>query len=192
MMSATPTKDALELFKEKNKEILRLDIRFHRHPLPVPKIIVKRTFLKYLVLLKKINEFLKENHPVFVFAPTIESCELLYHFLSLFFLKGNYVHSKKNDRSKTIELFREGKYKYLVTTSVLERGVTVKDLQVIIFNSDHGVYDKGTLIQISGRVGRKIDAPDGEVIFIASKKTKEMEEACENIVESNKALQNML
>lgn len=192
MMSATPTKDALDLFKGENKSILRLDIRFHRHPLPVPEFVIDRTYIRYIKLIKMMVKLLKENHPIFVFAPTIERCETLYYFLAIFFKGGNYVHSKRKERNKLINSFREGKLKYLVTTSVLERGVTLKDLQVIIVDSDHGVYDKGTLIQIAGRAGRKKDAPDGKVIFIAGKKTKEMEEARENIIESNKALQNML
>ena len=46
----------------------------------------------------------------------------------------------------------------LRSTSVLERGVTIKNLQVIVFNAEHELYDEKSLIQISGRVGRKIDA----------------------------------
>ena len=78
-----------------------------------------------------------------------------------------------------------GELSYLITTSILERGVTVKDLQVIVYHADHELYDEGTLIQISGRVGRKIDAYDGEVIFIASRKTKKMENAIRKIENAN-------
>ena len=63
--------------------------------------------------------------------------------------------------------------------------MTVKDLQVIVYHADHELYDEGTLIQISGRVGRKIDAYDGEVIFIASRKTKKMENAIRKIENAN-------
>ena len=89
---------------------------------------------------------------------------------------------------KIIDRFRKGKYKFLVTTSVLERGVTVKNLQVIVFDADNKVYDSGTLVQIAGRVGRKKDAPEGEVLFLAKTKTKDMEEAIKNIEKSNKTL----
>ena len=87
--------------------------------------------------------------------------------------------------------FRQNAYKYLVTTSVLERGVTVRNLQVIIYKSDSFVYDSGTLVQISGRVGRKKDAPTGEVIFLANKITKEMRDAIDEIRDKNKSLQDM-
>ena len=81
---------------------------------------------------------------------------------------------------------------YLVTTAVLERGVTIKDVQVIIFYADHAIYDSASLIQIAGRVGRKKDAPEGEVIFLAKENTKHIERAIREIKSANKALQNML
>ena len=192
MMSATPSDDVVQLFKQDKKDILYLDIRFHRHPLPVPFFAINRSVTRYFKLLSYLKNYLKAGKQVFVFAPTIEKCEKLYLFVSLFCKGGNYVHSKRRNRSGIINLFRSKKYKYLVTTSVLERGVTVKDLQAIIFDSDHKIYDKGTLIQIAGRVGRKKDAPEGEVIFIARRKTIAMEEARNSIIKSNKALQNML
>ena len=192
MMSATPSKEVIEHFKKPNKSMLRLDTRFHRHPLPIPKLIIKRKFAAYFELFRYINLFIKQNKPIFIFAPTIEECENLFKIISLMFKGGNCVHSKREFRSEIINAFRKGRYRFLVATSVLERGVTVKNLQVIVFKSDHRVYDEGTLVQIAGRVGRKIDAPEGEVIFIGTRKTKAMELARENIINSNKALQNLL
>ena len=87
-----------------------------------------------------------------------------------------------------IDDFRKGAYSILVTTAVLERGVTIKNLQVIIFNADHVLYTSQALIQISGRVGRKKDCPTGEVVFIASKKTKEMEVCISEIKTANESL----
>ena len=188
MMSATPSQDVIDHFSQEGKDILSLEIRFHRHPLPVPKLIIKNKSLCYMFLIRTLKIFFKENKPVFVFAPTIEKCESLYRFINLFYLKGNYVHSKRENRNQIIERFKEGKYRYLVTTSVLERGVTVKDLQVIVFQSDNRVYDSGTLVQIAGRVGRKKDAPEGLVYFVSEKKTNEMIEAVKNIEKSNKSL----
>ena len=191
MMSATPTKEALELFSGKDKEILKLDIRFHHHPLPLPKVYINCTIINYFYLIRNIKRMLNANKPLFVFTPTIKECEMLYYFLNLFFKNGYYVHSQKISRNKIIQEFRSGFYKYLVTTSVLERGVTVKDLQVIVWHADRSVYDSGTLVQIAGRVGRKIDAPVGEVIYFASKETKEIRNARRSIFRSNKTLQNM-
>ena len=190
MMSATPSKEVISHFNGENKDILRLEIRFHRHPLPVPKIIKRNKLLQYLYLIRKIKEFRKHNKPVFVFAPTIELCEKIYKVLSIFIRGGNYVHSKRNRRSEIIEEFRNKMYSFLVTTSVLERGVTVKDLQVIICQSDNKIYEKGTLIQIAGRVGRKKDAPFGEVIYLCEKVTIDMLDSINEIKKNNEALDN--
>ena len=78
MMSATPSKEIIRHFKEPNKAMLRLDTRFHRHPLPVPKFVINRTFAIYFELFKYINLFIKQDKPIFIFTPTIEECEKLY------------------------------------------------------------------------------------------------------------------
>ena len=188
MMSATPSKEVIAHFKGINKDILKLQTRFHRHPLPIPIIKKNNVLLQYLFLVKKVKQYLKENKQVFIFAPTINKCESIYRYLNTFIKGGNYVHSKRDNRAEIINQFRNKMYQYLVTTSVLERGVTVRNLQVIICQSDHKIYEKGTLIQIAGRVGRKADAPTGEVIFLCKKVTSDMLQAIEDIKDSNRSL----
>ncbi len=188
MMSATPSKETMEHFSKEGKDILKLETRFHRHPLPVPKILVSDQLTNFITLIRYMKKYIKLKKPMFIFAPTIEECERTYRLVSIFVKEGNYVHSKRENRKEIIEGFRIGIYKYLITTSVLERGVTVRDLQVIVYKFHSFVYDKGTLIQISGRVGRKIDAPEGEVIFIGEKRTKEAEFAVIEIQSSNASL----
>lgn len=192
MMSATPSDDIISHFQQDGKDILRLETRFHRHPLPVPQIVEGPTVFIFYKLITYLIRYIKENKPVFVFAPTITECESLFHLLSIFIRGGNYVHSKRQNRSEIIDGFRHGLYKFLVTTSVLERGVTVRNLQVIIYKCHNFVYEKGILIQISGRAGRKKEAPEGEVIFLANKKTTAMDEAINTIKGSNLVLQDML
>ena len=111
--------------------------------------------------------------------------------IKIFVKNGTFVHSKCKDRSKKINSFKKGELDYLVTTAVLERGVTFKDLQVIIYDADNELYNSQTLIQIAGRVGRKIDAPEGEVIFLVNKTTSEINEAISTIKSKNRHLQNM-
>ena len=190
MMSATPSKEVIEHFKQDKKDILSLSTRFHRHPLPVPTIIKGSIVKQYLILYKKLREYINENKQVFVFAPTIEICEKVYHIISIFIKGGNYVHSKRDNRKEIIEAFRNKMYHYLVTTSVLERGITVRNLQVIIMQTEHKIYEKGTLIQISGRVGRKLDAPTGDVIYLAKSISPDMYESISDIRRSNEALLN--
>lgn len=192
MMSATPSDSVIEEFNKTGMGTVELFSRFHKHPLPVPSIIIRKSFILYLSLLEELERFLKEEKQVFIFTPTIEMCENTYNFLKIFLKNGSYVHSKKISRPETIKLFKEGKIRYLVTTAVLERGVTIKNLQVIVFHAEHIVYDNYALVQIAGRVGRKVDFPDGEVLYLANRKTNEMILSIEKIKAANKKLEDML
>ena len=192
MMSATPSKDVIEYFSQEKREILELNTRFHRHPLPVPRVVQKIGYIKIPYLVKKVKEYISQNKKVFIFAPTIDRCEFVYKILKIPVKNGTFVHSKCKDRAKKIKDFKEGKYDYMVTTAVLERGVTFKDLQVIIYDADSEIYNPQTLIQISGRVGRKIDAPGGEVIFLVNKETDDIRETIRTIQDKNRHLQDLL
>ena len=192
LMSATPPKEVVSFFSTEGKDILKLQTRFHRHPLPVPLIKKGITLYLFIQLVRNLLRFIKEGKQVFIFTPTIEECESIYYKLSLLFHSGNYVHSKRDNRKEIIDAFRKKTYMYLVTTSVLERGVTVKDLQVIVYKANNSIYTSGVLVQISGRVGRKIDAPIGEVIFLANEINEEIKESIRLIKENNKALQDLL
>ena len=188
LLSATPSKEVIASFSKNEKRILNLNKRFHNHPLPVPRFSIHSGLMRYYHLIQELRRFLAQNKPIFVFSPTIDTCEQTFDVLRLFFKNTDFVHSKCSDRNKRIDKFRKGLNKILVTTAVLERGVTVKDLQVIIFGADHPLYSSAALIQISGRVGRKKDAPTGEVVFIAKRETNEMVEAVREIELANKSL----
>ena len=192
LLSATPSEEFVESFKKEGGDVLELFIRFHRHPLPVPKTIVGNRLKLIYELIKLVRGYMKANKPVFIFTPTIDICENIFNLLHLFIRGGNYVHSKHPNRAEVISAFRKGKYKYLVTTAVLERGVTIKNLQVIIYRADHNIYDQYSLVQIAGRVGRKKDAPKGEVIYLAEHNTIEMDKSIKDIQKANKTLQNLL
>ena len=186
MLSATPSEKTLKEFHKKGSAYLELNTRFHGHPLPVPKVLVRKKFLKHIELYRKTRQFLSRSKQVFIFCPTIEICETTYDYLKYVLPNGDFVHSKREGRSEIIDAFRKKRISYLVTTAVLERGVTIKDVQVIVFNADHPLYDSHVLIQISGRVGRKRDAPEGEVIFICEEKTNHIKTAINEIEAANR------
>lgn len=188
LMSATPSKRIIDEFSKPNHQILKLFHRYHKHPLPVPTMHISYLFFKQLFVIEKLKKYQKENKPVLVFAPTIGECEFLYKIVSFFVKKGDFVHSKRKERNEIIENFRNKKTNYLVTTSVLERGVTLPNLQVIIFHADHELYNESALIQISGRVGRVKDFPKGDVIYVARKKKEPMLNSINTIKEYNTSM----
>ena len=191
LMSATPSEELLEEFNDDKNKMVELFSRFHSYPLPIPEFIKGNSLKLFVKLVDLTTKFIKQNKPVMIFVPTIELASETYEKMSLFIAKGNYVHSKRKSRQEIISKFRKGEYRYLVTTAVLERGVTVKNVQVIVFHADHFIYSHHTLIQIAGRVGRKKDAPEGEVIYLVNKENEEINKSIDEIIRANKNLQNM-
>lgn len=194
LMSATPSEEFINKFSsDKNNKVIKLFVRFHMKSIPVPIIkVVPFELFKIIFLIIKINCYIKENKQVLIFVPTIYLSKKVYFLIKNFAKQGYFVNSLSINRQEIINKFRNKNYMYLVTTAVLERGVTLENLQVIIFQADHEIFNRYSLTQISGRVGRKASYPSGEVIFLCDKKTDEMEKSIFSINEANKVLQEML
>ena len=186
LLSATPSRDDINKIKNDNGIVLSLYERYHKFDLPIPKFIKGNYYSCYIKCLYYLKKFIKENKQVFIFAPTIEIGKKLYSYLSLFVSNGNFVSSKEEERNLIIDKFKNHYYSYLVTTSILERGVTVENLEVIVFNADNYIYDSASLIQISGRVGRKTSSPTGNVIYIGENYNDEIKRSIDEIIKYNK------
>ena len=81
--------------------------------------------------------------------------------------------------------FRTGKIRIFVSTSILERGVTINGVQVIVLYAHHELYDVRTLVQMAGRTGRTAQCPTGRALFLAPKKAEPMRAALDWIKEQN-------
>lgn len=164
-----------------NKKVENLNRRYHKHDLPVPKVIVGSNLINFF----RIVAFVIKNHKntKFIFVPTIKIGKLLSKLLFIF--KPLLFTSLTEDKNRKFELIKQGKQNTVICTTILERGITVKNLQVIVFNANHQLFDYQTLIQIAGRVGRKKDAPHGKVIFLANKYTDNIYRCIEEIVHKN-------
>lgn len=192
LLTATPSRELINEFKKTGKDMMRLAVRFHHHPLPVPKVVTGDDIYLHYKLIKEMKRFTKEKKQAFIFVPTIDESKKIALLLKPFFKHGTYVNSKRDDNNQIIDDMRNGKYQYLVTTAVLERGVTIKNLQVIVFRADSDIYDTASLIQIAGRAGRRKEAPEGEVIFFAKRNNEQIQGAIDDINSNNKILQDML
>ncbi len=190
MLTATPLDNMIKMIKDTNGLYLTLFQRYHNHIHPIPEFVIRPFILKY-GLYDLAKEFIVSKLPFLIFVPTIIDCEEVFKFIHRFFKQGDYVHSKREERERIINDFKQGKYDYLVTTSVLERGVTIKNLQVIVYKANHNIFTKASLIQIGGRVGRKIDAYDGKIYFLAEYISCEMEQARQEIITYNNSLRNL-
>ena len=191
LMSATPSKALVSEFSQMGHEILMMHTRFHKKPIPVPVLVILHGVGKYRFIMKKLSEYQRTGKTCFIFVPSIDLAQSLFRTLSRVFPKGNYVSSKREQREEIIQDFKEGKYLYLVTTAILERGITVKNLNIIVFGAASRIYDAACLTQIAGRAGRKADAPQGDVYFLADRETEAIKKAISEIEYCNTYLSNL-
>lgn len=159
--------------------------RFHHQDIPVPRCIVVGVIQMYIMLIIRLKRYQKEKKPVFLFVSSIDQTTVLYRYLKLFKIRSYPTSSKTKEIHKQIERLKNHELDVIVTTTVLERGITVKNIQVIIINGEHRLFDKETLIQIAGRVGRKLPYPNGDVIIYASKKTEAIKACIKSIKQDN-------
>lgn len=159
--------------------IVMVNRRFHNYDLPVPIYIKYHIYNKEKILNDVINSL--NNKQILIFVPTIEIGKKLQKTTNYHFIYSSFVN-----KQEIIDLFKNKKIKILITTSILERGMTFFDVQVIVFEANHKLFDKSSLIQISGRVGRKIKAPKGNVYFLATNKSESMSQCIKEIMSKNK------
>ena len=72
-----------------------------------------------------------------------------------------------------------------MTTTILERGVTVPRCAVAVLAAADPEFSASALIQIAGRAGRAADSPDDPVAFFSDRYTLAMLAARRQIVMMN-------
>ena len=151
-----------------------LNRRYHDHDLPVPKLFWMPDFLTLFVMLYYVKQWILKDSLVLIFVPEKKDLKTIYQFLSVFKIPSEYVSSESKHTSFVLERFRQHHFQVLITTTLLERGVTFENVNVLVFKANHPVFNVSTLIQIAGRVGRKPNYPTGEVYFFSRYVSKAM------------------
>ena len=193
-LTATST-DELDK-KVKKTEVSRYSLprRFHGNPLVVPEIKwvskIRQKIEKGKIphdLLQLIKQQRQTTYPLILFVSEIELGKQLKDILTKYFPKGKlgFVSSKTEDRLRIVEEFRNREVSILISTTILERGVTFPLVDVFVIESNHRLFTKSTLVQISGRVGRSKERPTGQLLFLADGITKAMKNAVKEIKEMN-------
>lgn len=173
MLTATPSQDMLNKVKNKQWEMVELFKRPHGFPLVEPKVYCMPIVFQFIKMLDFIHKCKKQDVQSLVFIPTIQMANCLYRILHMF-LPCMVFTSKTEDKEKIIQEFHEKKYDFLLTTTILERGITIKGIYVLILCADHPVFQEASLIQMIGRVGRNIHMPTGEGVFLCKRKTEDI------------------
>lgn len=201
-LTATPKKEQQVLIQRAELEHVFVPVRYHGYPLPVPKLKMTYSLKKSLKQNQVPKDFytwlLKRENPkrqLLIFVPTIRLAEKLKKSITKEMLQGKFihdkaeldaVHSEDQLREKKVMAFREKKLQVIITTTILERGVTFPSVDVAILDAGHAVFDEAALVQIAGRAGRSADDPTGEIIFFHDGKTEAMVSAIYMIKQMNK------
>ncbi|GGD92300.1 DEAD/DEAH box helicase [Paenibacillus nasutitermitis] len=181
MLSATPPAALQRAARFGRLTHVRVPVRFHRHPLPVPKLIqippVKMMLRQRNLpqrLLSALRTSIARGAQVFVFVQQIRDVLPLVGRLRPLFpgIAIDGTSSKDGERAEKVLHFRDRSIRMLVTTTILERGVTVAKSDVFILDADGRLFDAASLVQMAGRAGRSKDDPAGSVYFCASARTR--------------------
>ena len=186
-----------ELDKRVSKgELSRLSLprRFHGNPLIVPRKVWLENFQKYLNQKKldpKLEQFVKKQRktgfPLLIFASEIKRGQEFAEVLQNNFPneKVGFVASTTENRLDVVEKFRRKEITILISTTILERGVTFPCVDVFVVEANHCLFSRSALVQIAGRVGRSMERPTGELIFFHDGTTMAIEKAIKEIREMN-------
>lgn len=193
-LTATPTTEFKQKSKKGKIQTVTIPARFHRHPLPVPTFHWCGNWRNRLKKNNDIPSSLKQwltnqlqiQKQTFLFVPHIETLNEILTILKKIHPSIEGVHSEDPERKEKVQAFRDGTIRILVTTTILERGVTIPNSDVVVIGAEDSIFTESALVQIAGRVGRSPKYPTGKVIFYHYGKTIAMNDARTQIVKMNK------
>jgi len=161
VMSATPIPRTLSLAAYGDMDESRITEK------PLGRLPIKTTSLnlsKEKILIERLKEKLKSNHKAYWICPLVEESEELdlkaatirhKHLDKIFKNKVLLIHGrlKEKDKEEIMERFQKEDYKILVSTTVIEVGIDIKDaITIIIEHAER--FGLAQLHQLRGRVGR--------------------------------------
>ena len=194
-LTATSTDELDKKVRIGELKRLSLPRRFHGNPLIIPKPVWLSDFndcLEKNRLSPKLKSYIEKQrktaYPLLIFASEIKKGEQLKEILQEQFPneKIGFVSSVTEDRLEQVQAFRDGGLTILISTTILERGVTFPRVDVFVVEANHRIFTKSSLIQIGGRVGRSMDRPTGELVFFHDGLNVSIKKAIKEIKQMNK------
>ncbi|WP_229106533.1 helicase-related protein, partial [Paenibacillus sp. 1001270B_150601_E10] len=189
-LSATPPGALARAAKRGRLAQATVPVRYHRHPLPVPKRLPMPSAARMIAngrlpsrVVGALHHAVERGAQLFVFVARIRHIDGAVALLRRSFPQQAIAGTSASDAERTekVQAFRRGEIRILVTTTILERGVTVPKSDVFIWDADDKLFDEASLVQMAGRAGRSKDDPNGNVYFGAAQWTKSQRAAVRQI-----------
>lgn len=195
LLSATPPSELQRAAKRGKLPHARVPVRYHRHPLPVPKLLQTSAVRQMLQqrrlppkLLAAMQASLHREAQLFVFVQQIAQTEPMAALLraALQHSAVAATSSQDGERADKVQRFRAREIRVLVTTTILERGVTIPKSDVYILDADGRLFDEASLVQMAGRAGRSAEDPFGRVYFCSRERSRSQLSAVRHIQTMNR------
>lgn len=190
-LSATPGKSEQRRMKSGALAYVRVPRRFHGQPLPVPACRWAGNWRLQLSrgrLPPALMQWCRARdtaYPLFVFVPSVAVLRPAVEALRAEGFRCDGVHAEDEKREEKITAFRKGQIDLLVTTTILERGVTIPKADVVVLGADDDIFTESALVQIAGRAGRNPERPEGDVVFFHYGRTRAMQQTIRHIQTMN-------
>lgn len=200
-LTATPGDALLREIKSKRLVVNYLPLRYHGHLLPQIKVRLAFGWRRRLErqqlppqVIQQLQETLREGHHFLLFVPHIADLALVEAALRHSFTTFRFatVHASNLERLEKVQKMRDGDYDFLVTTSILERGVTFPEIDVYVLGADDPVFSSSALVQIAGRAGRSQSRPTGRVIFWINCNCRQVNQAVSQVKYLNRKGQRLI
>jgi competence protein ComFA len=191
-LTATPEPHTQKKCTSGKQNYIKIPARYHRHPIPMPRLAWCGNWNKALekkripTMLKKWTvQRLQQNKQALIFFPSVKSMEKALPLFQQMNPAIEAVHAEDPDRKEKVQKMREGETPILLTTTILERGVTIPNIDVAVLGAEKSIFTESALVQIAGRAGRSADYPKGDVVYFHYGRTKEMINALMHIFNMN-------
>lgn len=200
-LTATPGDALLREIKSKRLVVNYLPLRYHGHLLPQIKVRLAFGWRRRLErqklppqVIQQLQETLREGHRFLLFVPHIADLALVEAALRHSFTTFRFatVHASDPERLEKVQKMRDGDYDFLVTTSILERGVTFPEIDVYVLGADDPVFSSSALVQIAGRAGRAQSRPTGRVVFWINCNCRQVNQAISQVKYLNRKGQRLI
>lgn len=178
-LTATPGKELQKQVACRKLSVSYLPLRFHGYLLPEIQVIkTRRQELLPAKALTYLKKWFQAGTPFLIFVPKIVDLAPVLKKVKQMLpnLAVASVYAADKQRLEKVMALRNGKLQALVTTTILERGVTFKNLDLMVLAAEQ-TFSSAALVQIAGRVGRSAQKPGGEVIFFCQRKNAAIREA---------------